>query len=429
MGPALHPVIKQLLHHPTMPSHSQRQTLALGSSALPLKQQLAAAADAVRPNAVLVRATWPSQRRQQPPQQPQPSQEGDGDEQQQEQQRPHKRGRRRLRRLEVAAAPYAALLANPAAAAAAAGAAAADAIAPSLRQQFLGVAPQLKQRTLLRLLAAGVAGVGPSLQTSATAAGSVGAEVGLGAPTRGLGTGQQGPTVVFTNTAAAADEVVAQLEAAGVAAGALHHGRSQGQREEALQCFRFGVTQVLVACGAAYRGLDLPDVSLIVNHELPLSLAEYARRAGVAGRQGRQGGVVTLVVPGDGALAGPFAALLAAGGQQVPDWLAAMVAGSSGSSDAGSSGDSGSSEAAAAAGSGAAAGSQQQQQKQSTRRQEQQGSALFSVVGKGLQFGGYSSGRSCSSSSSSSSSGTGDGTGSSGTDAAEHPGGQRESAG
>jgi hypothetical protein len=102
MGPALHPVIKQLLHHPTMPPHSQRQTLALGSSALPLKQQLAAAADAVRPNAVLVRATWPSQRRQQPPQ---PSQEGDGDEQQQEQQQPHKRGRRRLRRLEVAAAP------------------------------------------------------------------------------------------------------------------------------------------------------------------------------------------------------------------------------------------------------------------------------------------------------------------------------------
>jgi superfamily II DNA/RNA helicase len=347
MGPSLLPVTKQLLHHATMPPYTQRQTIALGSSALPQQQLLAAAADALRPSAVLVRATWPVTQ-QAPAQQQQNS-------------------------LASGAAPLAALLADPAAALAAAAATSAAAIAPSVSQRFMGVAPQLKHRTLLRLLSGGASGGGG-----------------------GVGLVAQGPTVVFTNSAAAADEVVSQLEAAGVGAGALHNVRSQNQREEALQCFKFGVTQVLVACGVAYRGVDLPDVSVAVNYEVPLSLAEYARRVGLVGRQGRDGTAVTLVTPADGPAVVPLVSLLTAAGQAVPDWLAAVAAGGGSSTEGGSSstvpreGDAmsaNSSAAAAAAGDLLSSGQSLAQ----GRQQQQQSSGVFTAKQPGLQFGGYSS--------------------------------------
>jgi hypothetical protein len=220
MGPVLLPASRQLLHHHTMPSHSQRQTIALGSSALPQQQLLAAAADALRPNAVVIRASWPL---------PQQQQQGDGE----QSMRPQLQQQQQLAGV-AGPAQYAALLAHPAAALAASAAAAASAIPPSVSQRFLGVAPQLKMRFLLRLLAG---------------AGSGGSGGGL--------------VLVFTNSHTAAEEVGAQLEAAGVAAGVLHYARSQAQRDEALQCFKYGVTQVLVACGIGYRGLDLPDVAQV----------------------------------------------------------------------------------------------------------------------------------------------------------------------
>jgi superfamily II DNA/RNA helicase len=86
------------------------------------------------------------------------------------------------------------------------------------------VAPQLKMRFLLRLLS------------------SAG------------GSGSGGLVLVFTNSHTAAEEVGRQLEAAGVAAGVLHFARSQAQRDEALQCFKYGVTQVRGAGSAAGVG-------------------------------------------------------------------------------------------------------------------------------------------------------------------------------
>jgi superfamily II DNA/RNA helicase len=351
MGPSLLPVTKQLLHHASMPPYTQRQTIALGSSALPQQQLLAAAADALRPSAVVVRATWPLTQQQAPAQQ------------------------RQQNSLASGAAPLAALLADPAAALAAAAATSAAAIAPNVSQRFVGVAPQLKHRTLLRLL-------------SGVASGGGG----------GVGAVSQGPTVVFTNSAAAADEVVSQLEAAGVGAGALHNVRSQNQREEALQCFQFGVTQVLVACGVAYRGLDLPDVSVVVNYEVPLSLAEYARRCGLVGRQGRDGTAVTLVTPADGPAVVPLVSFLMETGQAVPDWLAAVAAasgsgteGSSSSSTAPREGDAVSVNSSAAA-AAAADGVDLVIKKQSlVQGRQQQSSAAFTAKQPGLQFGRYSS--------------------------------------
>lgn len=308
MGPALAPLTKQLLHHRTMTSQNLHQAIALGSSALPQQQLASAAADVLKPSAVVVRAVW---QQQQPQPQPQPQQLQQQSQMQQQQGQPQQQ--------------LASLLADPAAALAAAAAAAAAAIPPFVGQRFLGVAPQLKARTLQRLLA----------------------------------TTSGGLTLVFTNSAAAADEVCGQLNNAGMSAGVLHYGRSQAQREEALQCFRYGVTQMLVVCGSAYRGLDLPDVALVVNYEVPLSLAEYARRVGRAGREGKPGSASTLITPLDSTKVAPLVALLKAGGQPVPEWLAALADGTSpaagGSSNVNSAGSSADAVEAVAAGSGSGA--------------------------------------------------------------------------
>eukprot|EP00775_Hariotina_reticulata_P012226 gene12226-12364_t len=175
----------------------------------------------------------------------------------------------------------------------------AETIPPSVTQRFLGVAPQVKMRCLMRLLASSGAG------------------------------GGEGLVLIFTNTHAVADEVWRQLDQAGVAAGVLHQGRSQVQRDEALQCFKYGVTQVLVACGIAYRGLDLPDVAQVINYEIPMTAAEYARRLGRAGRAGKPGIGTTLVTPADGGAVGPLVAVLKAGGRQVPEWLQTLADSSS----------------------------------------------------------------------------------------------------
>lgn len=85
--------------------------------------------------------------------------------------------------------------------------------------------------------------------------------------------------------------------------------------------------QVLVACGIAHRGLDLPDVAQVINYNIPLSLAEYARRLGRAGRAGRPGVGTTLVTRSDGAAVTPLIAVLKASGQLVPDWLLSVAEG------------------------------------------------------------------------------------------------------
>jgi superfamily II DNA/RNA helicase len=119
------------------------------------------------------------------------------------------------------------------------------------------------------------------------------------------------------------------LEQANVPAGLLHTGRTQLQRDEALQCFRFGVTPVLVATGLAARGLDLPDVTALVNYDMPGSLGEYARRLGRLGRGGQPGVATTLFGPGDAPLAGALVAALRGSRQPVPEWLEDLARGSS----------------------------------------------------------------------------------------------------
>jgi len=98
-----------------------------------------------------------------------------------------------------------------------------------------------------------------------------------------------GRTLVFTRTKHGADKVARHLEAVGQPAAAIHGNKSQGQRERALAAFRAGSIRVLVATDVAARGIDVDDVTHVINYELPNVPESYVHRIGRTGRAGKAG--------------------------------------------------------------------------------------------------------------------------------------------
>jgi ATP-dependent RNA helicase DeaD len=102
-------------------------------------------------------------------------------------------------------------------------------------------------------------------------------------------------TIVFANTKKAVDDVVDALVGRGYAADRLHGDLNQMMRERVMRNFRSGNVEVLVATDVAARGLDVNDIDLIVNYELPYDTEDYVHRIGRTGRAGRKGTAVSLV--------------------------------------------------------------------------------------------------------------------------------------
>jgi ATP-dependent RNA helicase RhlE len=96
-------------------------------------------------------------------------------------------------------------------------------------------------------------------------------------------------TLVFSRTKHGADKIVRQLEAAGIAASAIHGNKSQPQRERAIAAFKSGAMDVLVATDIAARGIDIPAVLHVVNFDLPDVPEQYVHRIGRTARAGATG--------------------------------------------------------------------------------------------------------------------------------------------
>jgi ATP-dependent RNA helicase RhlE len=101
--------------------------------------------------------------------------------------------------------------------------------------------------------------------------------------------------LVFTRTKHGANRLAEQLGRDGIAAGAIHGNKSQGQRERALADFKAGRVDILVATELAARGLDIDGLPHVVNYELPMVAQDYVHRIGRTGRAGMQGDAVSLV--------------------------------------------------------------------------------------------------------------------------------------
>ena len=101
--------------------------------------------------------------------------------------------------------------------------------------------------------------------------------------------------IVFTKMRHGADRVVKKLLRENVPCAAIHSDKTQGQRTRALDGFRKGAVRVLVATDIASRGIDVPDVSAVVNMELPLETESYVHRIGRTARAGESGAAISFV--------------------------------------------------------------------------------------------------------------------------------------
>ena len=101
--------------------------------------------------------------------------------------------------------------------------------------------------------------------------------------------------LVFTRTKLAASRLASRLDREGLDAVAIHSDRSQPERTRALEGFKTGDIRVLVATDVAARGLDIEDLPVVVNFELPWNPQDYIHRIGRTGRAGADGEAISLV--------------------------------------------------------------------------------------------------------------------------------------
>lgn len=109
--------------------------------------------------------------------------------------------------------------------------------------------------------------------------------------------GDIGQGIIFCRTKRGVDELVAALEARGYFADALHGDLSQQQRDRVMKKFRDGKTELLVATDVAARGLDIDNVTHVINFDIPQDPEAYVHRIGRTGRAGRKGLAITLISP------------------------------------------------------------------------------------------------------------------------------------
>ena len=127
--------------------------------------------------------------------------------------------------------------------------------------------------------------------------------------------------IVFVNAKRSVDAVCASVAGLGYSVASLHGGKSQDQREEALRGFKDGNFDVLVATDVAGRGIDVKNIDLVVNYELPFSIENYTHRIGRTGRAGRAGTAVAFLTAEDTDIMYDLKALLKSSNNAVPPEL------------------------------------------------------------------------------------------------------------
>ncbi len=110
---------------------------------------------------------------------------------------------------------------------------------------------------------------------------------------------ERGPerVIVFTRTKHRADSVAKRLAKQGYKTSAIHADRSQSQRQKALEDFRMGKVDILVATDVLSRGIDISEVSHVINYDVPTNPEDYVHRIGRTGRAGETGYALTFVGP------------------------------------------------------------------------------------------------------------------------------------
>ncbi|UXI18612.1 hypothetical protein NH340_JMT04555 [Sarcoptes scabiei] len=117
-----------------------------------------------------------------------------------------------------------------------------------------------------------------------------------------LDAGVEPPVIIFVNQKKGADVLAKSLDKLGFNACTLHGGKGQEQREYALASLKTGTKDILVATDVAGRGIDIPNISLVINYDMAKSIEDYTHRIGRTGRAGRHGQAISLLTKDDSAL-------------------------------------------------------------------------------------------------------------------------------
>jgi ATP-dependent RNA helicase DDX23/PRP28 len=132
--------------------------------------------------------------------------------------------------------------------------------------------------------------------------------------------------IVFANTQKKCEQVARYVEGLGYALAMLHGGKTQDQREEAIRGFRDERYTVLVATDVAGRGIDVPNVALVVNYDMPNTIEAYTHRIGRTGRAGRKGNATTFLTMQDADVFFDLKKFLEESGASIPRELASHEA-------------------------------------------------------------------------------------------------------
>lgn len=117
-----------------------------------------------------------------------------------------------------------------------------------------------------------------------------------------LARGIEPPVIIFVNQKKGADVLAKGLEKFGFNACTLHGGKGQEQREYALASLKNGTKDILVATDVAGRGIDIKDVSMVINYDMAKTIEDYTHRIGRTGRAGKNGIAVSFLTKDDSAL-------------------------------------------------------------------------------------------------------------------------------
>lgn len=145
---------------------------------------------------------------------------------------------------------------------------------------------------------------------------------------RDLGGKKHPKVIVFVAKKVSCDSLANQLWDDGFAVDSLHGDRVQWERTKVMNAFKSGTLRMLIATDVAARGLDVKDVGLVVNYDMPLGVngvEDYVHRIGRTGRAGAKGMAYTFFTPGDKKCAGKLVEVLQQAGQEIPAGLQAMV--------------------------------------------------------------------------------------------------------
>ena len=141
---------------------------------------------------------------------------------------------------------------------------------------------------------------------------------------RFLLTVEEGLILIFVETKRSCDYIEDVLCSKGFPACSIHGDKSQREREDSLRSFKRGHTPVMVATDVASRGLDIPNVTNVVNFDLPNSIDDYVHRIGRTGRAGNTGAALAFVNEKNGSVARELRELLEENDQECPPWLSQM---------------------------------------------------------------------------------------------------------